>query len=88
MDHGYGDYESTSLERSVSVPGTFAGQPWGKKVRDAGIVWRRLTESDLFKLEHHQKSLTTMIQDRYRVSRKEADRQVSAFIQDQQSCSL
>ena len=61
---------------------------WRKQVDDAGAAWSRLTENDLQALEDHDHMLAELIQVRYGVTPKEADRQVMAFIEDHVSSGL
>ncbi len=52
---------------------------WKQQVGAAKIAWGKLTDDELLKLEGHEDRLTGLIQERYAVSRDEADRQVKAF---------
>jgi uncharacterized protein YjbJ (UPF0337 family) len=52
---------------------------WKQQVGSAKIVWGKLTEDELLKLEGHQQRLTGLVQERYALSLEEADRQVKAF---------
>lgn len=52
---------------------------WKQHVGAAKIAWGKLTEDELLKLEGHQDRLTGLVQERYAVSRDEADRQVKGF---------
>lgn len=52
---------------------------WKQHVGAAKIAWGKLTEDELLKLEGHQDRLAGLVQERYAVSRDEADRQVKSF---------
>jgi uncharacterized protein YjbJ (UPF0337 family) len=83
------DYATIKLDRPVSMPNAMnARGKWRRDVSDAGVVWDRLTENDLQRLEGHQETLTELVRERYGVSRDEADQQVMTFIEDHQSYSL
>jgi hypothetical protein len=61
---------------------------WRAQVDDAAAAWSLLTENDLQALEDHERTLSELIQTRYRITQWEADRQVMAFIEDHLSSSL
>lgn len=89
MNNLYGEYATVSLARPVSMPDALQARgKWSKVIRDAGVVWRRLTEGDLARLEDREDTLAALLRERYGVSREEADRQVTTFIEDHQSFSL
>ena len=52
---------------------------WKQQVGSAKIVWGKLTEDELLKLEGHKERLTGLVQERYALSIEEADKQVKAF---------
>jgi uncharacterized protein YjbJ (UPF0337 family) len=52
---------------------------WKQHVGSAKIAWGKLTEDELLKIEGHQDKLAGAIQERYAVTRDEADRQVKEF---------
>lgn len=52
---------------------------WKQHVGAAKIVWGKLTEDELLKSEGHAQKLTGLVQERYAITRDEADKQVSAF---------
>lgn len=52
---------------------------WKQQVGAAKIAWGKLTEDELLKLEGHAQKLTGLVQERYAITRDEADRQVKAF---------
>lgn len=58
---------------------------WKQHVGAAKIAWGKLTEDELLKLEGHQQKLVGLVQERYAVSRDEADRQVKDFFEKNKS---
>ena len=54
---------------------------WKQQVGAAKIVWGKLTDDELLKLEGHQDRLTGLVQERYAITRDEADRQVKSFFE-------
>jgi len=52
---------------------------WKQHVGAAKIVWGKLTEDELLKSEGHAQKLAGLVQERYAITRDEADKQVSAF---------
>ncbi|MEX2366901.1 MAG: CsbD family protein [Pseudohongiellaceae bacterium] len=53
---------------------------WKQQVGAAKVAWGKLTEDELLKSEGHAQKLSGLVQERYAVSRDEADRQVDAFM--------
>ncbi|TAJ54687.1 MAG: CsbD family protein [Nevskiaceae bacterium] len=66
----------------MSLPSVDAlkGQ-WKQQVGAAKIAWGKLTEDELLRLEGHQEKLAGLVQERYAVTRDEADKQVKAFFE-------
>jgi uncharacterized protein YjbJ (UPF0337 family) len=54
---------------------------WKQHVGAAKIVWGKLTEDELLKAEGHQQRLVGLIQERYAITRDEADKQVKSFFE-------
>lgn len=52
---------------------------WQQQMGAAIIVWDKIAESDLKKIEGHQQRLAGLIQKHYDVSRIMADKQVEDF---------
>ena len=52
---------------------------WKQQVGNAKIIWGKLTEDELLKIEGHAERLTGLIQERYVISRDEAEKQVKDF---------
>jgi uncharacterized protein YjbJ (UPF0337 family) len=53
---------------------------WKQQVGSAKIVWGKLTEDELLKSEGHAQRLAGLVQERYAVTREEADTQVEKFL--------
>jgi len=56
---------------------------WQQQVGSAKIVWGKLTDDEILKTEGHAQRLTGLVQERYALSRDEADRQVKRFFDKQ-----
>jgi uncharacterized protein YjbJ (UPF0337 family) len=54
---------------------------WQQQVGSAKIAWGKLTEDELLKSEGHAQRLAGLVQERYAVTRDEADRQVKSFLE-------
>lgn len=54
---------------------------WKQHVGSAKIAWGKLTEDELLKSEGHAQRLTGLVQERYAISRDEADKQVKSFME-------
>lgn len=54
---------------------------WKQHVGSAKIAWGKLTEDELLRSEGHAQRLTGLVQERYAISRDEADKQVKSFIE-------
>ena len=52
---------------------------WKQHVGAAKLAWGKLTEDELLKFEGRQDKLAGAIQERYAITRDEADRQVKDF---------
>lgn len=55
---------------------------WKQHVGAAKIVWGKLTEDELLKLEGHQQKLSGLVQERYAITRDEAEKQVKSFFEN------
>ena len=53
---------------------------WKQHIGAAKVAWGKLTEDELLTLEGHEQKLAGLVQERYAVTRDEADKQVKAFI--------
>jgi len=58
---------------------------WKQQVGAAKIAWGKLTEDELLKLEGHEQKLAGLVQERYAITRDEADRQVKDFFAKQKT---
>jgi len=58
---------------------------WQQQVGAAKIAWGKLTEDELLKLEGHEQKLAGLVQERYAISRDEADKQVRSFFEKHSS---
>jgi len=58
---------------------------WKQQVGAAKIAWGKLTEDELLKLEGHEQKLAGLVQERYAITRDEADKQVKNFFDKQKS---
>ena len=52
---------------------------WKQQMGAAKIAWGKLTDDELLQVEGEAQKLTGLVQERYAVTRDEADKQVSAF---------
>lgn len=52
---------------------------WQQQVGAAKIAWGKLTEDELLKSEGHDQKLAGLIQERYAITRDEAEKQVKEF---------
>lgn len=52
---------------------------WKQQVGAAKIAWGKLTEDELLKSEGRQQKLAGLIQERYAITRDEADKQIKGF---------
>jgi uncharacterized protein YjbJ (UPF0337 family) len=53
---------------------------WRQQVGAAKLLWGKLTEDELLKLEGHAEKLTGLIQERYAITRDAAADQVRHFL--------
>lgn len=53
---------------------------WKKHVDSARIVWSKLTEDELLKSDGEAEKLTSLVQERYALSREVAGRRVRSFL--------
>lgn len=52
---------------------------WKQQVGKAKLVWGKLTEDELLASEGRQEKLAGLVQERYAVTRDEAEKQVKEF---------
>jgi uncharacterized protein YjbJ (UPF0337 family) len=65
-------------QQALPSAGEIKGR-WKQHIGAAKIAWGKLTEDELRKAEGHEQKLAGLIQERYAVSREEAEKQVKAF---------
>jgi uncharacterized protein YjbJ (UPF0337 family) len=91
-DRGAGDNPGQGQRRSDEHAGHHAGEAvmslpsvdemkgvWKQRVGAAKIAWGKLTEDELLRLEGHEQKLAGLVQERYAITRDEADKQVKSF---------
>lgn len=54
---------------------------WKQHVGAAKIAWGKLTDDELLKVEGQQQKLSGLVQERYAVTRDEAEKQVKDFFE-------
>ncbi len=52
---------------------------WKQQVGSAKIAWGKLTDDELLKSEGREEKLVGLVQERYAITRDEADKQVKKF---------
>lgn len=52
---------------------------WKQQIGAAKIAWGKLTDDELLQLEGQQQKLAGLVQERYAITRDEAERQVKEF---------
>lgn len=55
---------------------------WKQQVGAAKIAWGKLTEDELLKSEGHEQKIAGLIQERYAITRDEAEKQVKDFMKN------
>ena len=60
---------------------------WRQQIGAAVLAWGQLTEAELMKLEGQGAKLIALIQERYALSKEDADKQVKAIFAKHASCS-
>lgn len=53
---------------------------WKQYVGSARVAWGKLTEDELLESEGHIEKLAGLVQERYAITRDEAEKQVKSFI--------
>ncbi|HVL02030.1 MAG TPA: CsbD family protein [Dongiaceae bacterium] len=67
-------------QQHQGVPATDEAKgKWKQHVGAARIIWDELTEDELLKLDGRQDKLAGLVQERYAITRDEAEKQVKAF---------
>lgn len=77
-----GDDDLMSKQQHQSMPSAdeIKGK-WKQQVGAAKIAWGKLTDDELLKTEGHAQKLTGLVQERYALSREQADKQVASFFE-------
>ncbi|WP_291990538.1 CsbD family protein [Luteitalea sp.] len=52
---------------------------WREQMGAAKVAWGELTDDELLKVEGHEDKLAGLIEQRYAISREEAEKQVKHF---------
>ncbi len=64
----------------MSIPGVDEMKAkWKQQVGGAKTVWGKLTDDELLESEGHLEKLTGLVQERYAITRDEANKQVKSF---------
>jgi uncharacterized protein YjbJ (UPF0337 family) len=58
---------------------------WKQQVGAAKVAWGKLTEDELLKAEGRHEKLAGLVQERYAITRDEADKQVKSFFEKYKS---
>jgi len=81
-----GDDDLMSKQQQQAMPSVdeLKGK-WKQQVGAAKIAWGKLTEDELLKSEGHAQKLAGLVQERYAITRDEADKQIKKFFDTQAS---
>lgn len=71
---------SSTKSASSAAPSKTQDDSWQKRIGAAHKVWSKLSESELKKSAGEPGKLAELVQERYSVSRADADKQVKNFI--------
>jgi len=71
---------------SPPSPDAIAGK-WKQQIGAAKLAWGQLTHDELMKLDGQATKLTGLIQERYAVTRDEAEKQVKTFLKNHEFCT-
>lgn len=58
---------------------------WKQQVGAAKIAWGKLTEDELLQLDGRKQKLSGLLQERYAITRDEANKQVNRFFEKHMS---
>lgn len=58
---------------------------WKQQIGAAKVAWGKLTDDELLQAEGHQQKLTGLVQERYAITRDEAEKQVKKFFDSNKS---
>lgn len=77
-----GDDDLMSKQQQQSMPSVDQVKgKWKQQVGAAKIAWGKLTDDELLKTEGQAQKLTGLVQERYALSREQADKQVATFFE-------
>ena len=75
---GSDDLMSQQQQQSLPSVDEIKGK-WKQQVGAAKIAWGKLTEDELLRSEGHEQKLAGLVQERYAITRDEADKQIKSF---------
>jgi uncharacterized protein YjbJ (UPF0337 family) len=58
---------------------------WKQQVGSAKVAWGKLTEDELLQSEGQAQKLAGLVQERYAITREQADKQVKNFLEKNKS---
>lgn len=77
-----GDDDLMSKQQQQSMPSIDEVKGlWKQRVGDAKVQWGKLTDDELLQTEGHMQKLAGLVQERYAISRDEADKQIKGFFE-------
>lgn len=80
-EHQYRLKAQRDLQMDSAIPSAdHCSEKWKQHLRNAKISWEKLTEQELIKSQGSAKSLAGLVQQRYALSLRDAERQVNAFL--------
>ena len=82
---GNDDVMSQQQQQNMPTSIDAAKGKWKQQLGAAKIAWGKLTEDELLRLEGHEQKLAGLVQERYAITRDEADKQVKAFFDKNKS---
>jgi uncharacterized protein YjbJ (UPF0337 family) len=53
---------------------------WKQHVGDVKVAWGKLTDDEILESEGHNQKLAGLVQERYAITREEAEKQVNGFL--------
>lgn len=75
-----GQQDPMSAQQQQSMPGaTQASGIWKQRVGAAKAAWGELTDDELLQTEGHLQKLAGLVQERYAITRNEAETQIKQF---------
>lgn len=82
--HGNDDLMSKQQQQSMPSADEVKGL-WKQRVGAAKIQWGKLTDDELLQSEGHAQKLAGLVQERYAITRDEADKQIKGFFEKYRS---